>query len=201
MRRESALTKIWWAPLDDAGHLALHASVASAVRDHDLHTIAVEGVGRCALIDEDVLLQPLDAHVDGARRGHVGHALVVGQVFLREAVFLARALLDDPLLEEPSEDLERLAPPLLRGAARDRGELLERELVVGELAEEVQDDRCPVGRLCAPRSALSGLLFHSLLSICSARRLMKSMPVSMARSSGAKVAVWVRPAAEPTPRR
>ena len=186
--------------LHDARDLALELPVAAAVHDHDLHAVAVQGVGRVALVDEDVVVEPLDAHVDRTPGGHVGDSLVVGQVLLREAVLFAGALLDDPLLEEAAEDFERLAPPLLRGAARDRSQLLERELVVRKLAEEVEDDLRAVGFLRTVGGALVLLLFHCS-SICRARRSMKSMPGSMAPSSGEKVAVCDRPAACPTPSR
>ena len=111
--------------LDDAGDLALHTSVPSAVDDGNLDTVAVEGVGRVALIDEYILLEPLDADEDRARGGHVGDAFVMGQMLPRKAVLFTGALLDDALLEELSENLECLAATLLRGTARDRGELLE----------------------------------------------------------------------------
>ena len=89
---------------DDACDLALHLPVAAAVHDDHLHAVAVQGVGRVALVDEDVALLPFDLHVDRTRGGHVGHALVVGQVGLHQTVFFARALLDDSLFEEASED-------------------------------------------------------------------------------------------------
>ena len=57
-----------------------------------------------ALVDEDVALLPFDLHIDRTRGGHVGHALVVGQVGLHQTVFFACALLDDSLFEEASED-------------------------------------------------------------------------------------------------
>ena len=89
---------------DDPRDLALQLSVAAAVHHHDLDAVAVQGVRGVALVDEDVALLPFDLHIDRTRGGHVGHALVVGQVGLHQAVFFARALLDDSLFEEASED-------------------------------------------------------------------------------------------------
>ena len=186
---------------DDARDLAFEFPVAAAVHHGHLHAVAVEGVGGVALIDENIVFEPFDPHVHRARGGHVGHALVVGQVLLREAVLLPCALLDDPLLEEPPEDFERLAAALLRGASRGRGQVLERELVVGSLAEKIQYHGRPVRLRRASLSAAGVLLFHCLLSICNARRPMKPMPASMAPSSGENEDVWGRPAAAPTPSR
>ena len=89
---------------DDPRDLALQLSVAAAVHHHDLDAVAVQGVRGIALVDEDVALLPFDLHIDRTRGGHVGHALVVGQVGLHQTVFFARALLDDSLFEEASED-------------------------------------------------------------------------------------------------
>ena len=89
---------------DDPRDLALQLSVAAAVHHHDLDAVAVQGVRGVALVDEDVALLPFDLHIDRTRGGHVGHALVVGQVGLHQTVFFARALLDDSLFEEASED-------------------------------------------------------------------------------------------------
>ena len=189
------------APLDDARHLALHLAAARLVGDDHLDTVAVEGVGRIALVDEDILFEPLDADVERTSRGHVGNALEVGQMGVGEAVLAARALLDDALVEEPFEDVERLAAPLLRGAARDRSQVLERELVVGELAEYAQNDGFAVAFSCSSGGACFRLSCHQFSNICRARRFMKPMPTGIARSSGQKVAVWGRPASGPTPSR
>ena len=89
---------------DDPRDLALQLSVAAAVHHHDLDAVAVQGVRGIALVDEDVALLPFDLHIDRTRGGHVGHALVVGQVGLHQTVFFACALLDDSLFEEASED-------------------------------------------------------------------------------------------------
>ena len=185
---------------DDAGDLALHLSVAAAVHRHDLHAVAVQGVGRIALVDENVGFHPLDLHVDRTRGGHVGHALVVGQVLLGEAVFFAGALLDDPLFEEAVEDFERFAAALLRGASRRRSEVFQREFIVGEFAQQAQYDRCAV-RFPGSFSGALVLFFHLFSKICRAMRRMKPMPTSKAPSSGENVAVWGRPAAAPTPSR
>ena len=189
------------APLDDARHLALHLAVARLVEDGHLHAVAVQGVGRMALVDEDILLEPLDADVERAARGHVGDAFVVGQVGVRQAVLAARALLDDALVEEPLEDVERLAAPLLRGASRDRSQVLERELIVGKLPEEAQNDGLAVLLSATLGGAGFRLSCHQFSNICRARRFMKSMPAGIARSSGQKVPVWGRPASGPTPSR
>ena len=186
---------------EDAGDLSFELPVAAAVQDRDLHAVAIKGVARVAWVDEDIVLEPLDAHVDGSRLCHVGYPFVMGPVLLREPVFLARALLDDPFIEEPSENLERLAPTLFRGAARDRGEVFQRELRIGEVPEHVENDLRAVILWAFGGTVL--FLVHGCYfsKICRARRRMNAMPVSMARSSGEKVAVWVRPAAAPTPSR
>ena len=147
---------------DDAGDLALEAVVAAAVDDGHLDAVAVQGIGRVAGVDEDVLVEPLDLDVDRSRLGHAGHTFVVGPVLLREAVLFARALLDDPFVEEPPEDFERFAPALLRGASRDRGEVFERELGVGEVAEHVENDLLATGS----SGAFRGLLLSLVHIVC-----------------------------------
>ena len=189
------------AAFDDACDLALHFPVAAAVHHHHLHTVAVQGVGRVALVDEDIFLLTFDAHVDRPRGRHVRHAFEVGQVLVREAVFLACALLDDAFVVQPSQNFECFAAPLFRGASRGRSQVLEREFIVGELPEKAQDDCRSVGvlrTLC--RALFLCLLFH-FFRICRARRFMKPMPTLIAPSSGLNVAVWGRPAAAPTPSR
>ena len=186
--------------LQDRDDLALGLAAAAALDDDRLHAVAVERRRGVALVDVDVLLHALDPHVDGAALRHVGDALVAGQVAGREAVFFPRALLDDPLVEEAAEDLERLVAPLLRGAARGRGELLEREFVVGKFAQQAQDHRRAVGLGGPFGGAAFGFSVHDSNN-CRARLRMKPMPVSMAPSSGENVAVWGRPAARPTPSR
>ena len=113
------------AAFDDACDLALHLPVAAAVHDDHLHAVAVQGVGRVALVDEDIFLLTLDAHVDRPRGRHVRHAFEVGQVLVCEAVFLACALLDDAFVVQPSQDLECFAASLFRGASRGRSQMLE----------------------------------------------------------------------------
>lgn len=151
--------------------------------------------------EKDIFLLALDPHVDGPRGRHVRHAFEVGQVLVREAVFLACALLDDAFVVQPSQNFECFAAPLFRGASRGRSQVFEREFIVGELPEKAQDDCRSVGvlrTLC--RALFLCLLFH-FFRICRARRFMKPMPTLIAPSSGLNVAVWGRPAAAPTPSR
>ena len=88
---------------------------------------------------EDIFLLTFDAHVDRPRGRHVRHAFEVGQVLVREAVFLACALLDDAFVVQPSQNFECFAAPLFRGASRGRSQVLEREFIVGELPEKAQE--------------------------------------------------------------
>ena len=193
------------AAFDDAGDLAFELSVAAAVVDRYFDAVAVEGVVCMAGLDEDVVFEPVDRDICGTRMGHAGHgSLVEGAVLLREPVFFAGALLDDPLVEEPVEDLEGFAPALLRGPARYRSEVFERVLRVGEIPEQVEDDLLavgPSGFFGFPFLFLVHIGLFYLSRIWRARLCMKPIPTSMACSSGAKVAVWGRPAAIPTPRR
>ncbi len=122
------------AAFDDARDLAFALAAAAAVEDDRLHAVAVERVAGVAGVDVEVLLHALDAYVDGTALGHARRAFDMGQVVAGQAVFLAGALLDHALVEQAVEDFERLAPSLLRGAARCGGELLERELIVGRFA-------------------------------------------------------------------
>ena len=173
----------------------------AAVHDDYFDPVAVERIGRVALVDEDVAFQPLDPHVEGAAGRHVGVPLVAGQVAAREAVFLAGAFFDDAFVVEPVEDGQRFASALLGGAARSRREVFERKLIVGEFAQQAQNHRSPVAVFRPFGRTLFFCLFHGSLRICRARLRMKSVPASSARSSGAKVPVWGRPAAAPTPSR
>ena len=112
--------------------------------DDRLDAVAVQGVGRAALVDEDVFRFAFDLHVHRTRGGHFGRTLHAGQMAAAEAVFFACALLDDPFVEEAAEDLERFAAPRLVGASRGRCQVLERELVVREFAEQTDDGRSAV---------------------------------------------------------
>ena len=192
------------APFEDARDLALELSVAAAVDDGHLDAVSVERVARIAGVDEDLLFEPFDRDVDGARLGHAGNSFVEGAVLLREAVLFARALLDDPFVEEPAEDLEGLAAALLRGAARYRCEVFQGKLRIGEVAEQVENDLCAVGAFRPFVGTSLLFLVHRrryFSRICRASLYMNPIPVSMARSSGLKEPVWERPAAVPTPRR
>ena len=138
------------AALDDARDFAFEFPVAAAVDGHHLHAVAVQGVGRVALIDENIVLLALDPHVYRTARRHVGDAFEVGQVLVREPVFLAGALLDDAFVVQASQYFERLAASLFRRAARSRREVFEREFIIGEFTEETQDDCRPVRVFRAP---------------------------------------------------
>ena len=138
------------AAFDDARDFAFEFPVAAAVDGHHLHAVAVQGVGRVALIDENIVLLALDPHVYRTARRHVGDAFEVGQVLVREPVFLAGALLDDAFVVQASQYLERFAASLFRRAARSRREVFEREFIIGEFTEETQDDCRPVRVFRAP---------------------------------------------------
>ena len=138
------------AAFDDACDLALHFPVAAAVHHHHLHTVAVQGVGRVALVDENIVLLALDPYVYRTARRHVGDAFEVGQVLVREPVFLAGALFDDAFVVQASQYFERLAASLFRRAARSRREVFEREFIIGEFTEETQDDYRPIRVFRAP---------------------------------------------------
>ena len=193
------------AAFDDADDLPFGRAAPSRAGDDHLHRVAVEGVDRIALVDEDVLLQLRHPHVDRSARSHVGRARVAGKVPRREAELLAPRRFGDPLREQFFDDPARFAAPLLGGAARGRGEVLERELAVGELAEEFYDSGFAVDLALLFRS-VRPFGFRVVFSchdfeICRARSVMNPMPLSIAPSSGLNSAVWVRPAAAPTPSR
>ena len=181
----------------DAHDLAFVGAAAARAGEHHLHGVAVEGVERVARIDEHVLFAPLDADEDRTGRYGLRRARHAGQVAGREAVLLAPAGFEHPFGHEGLHGLARGAASLLRGAARGRCQVLERELVARVVAEQISYE------LFAVRAVSRVLLFFSCHDSRNlrARPCMKPMPVSIARSSGAKCAVWVRPAAVPTPRR
>ena len=182
--------------LDDGDDLALLRAVFRDVHHDHLHLVAVQGIGRIALVDEDLLLLSLDLHVDRAAGGHLRNARQAGAHLSAQAVFEAGALLHGPLFEQPLQDIGRFAAAFARVAARGGGEVLEGELVIRKFPQQIQDHG-----LTVVRPAGLFLSFCHCFRKFKASRFMKSMPVCMAPSRGENEAVWVRPAPGPTPSR
>ena len=165
--------------LPDGRDLAFELAVAAAVHHHHLHAVAVQRVERIALIDKDILFESLDLHIDRSVRGHLRQTLVVGQVAVSEAILPAGALLDHPFVVETIENQQRLAATIAVGTSRCGGEVFEREAVVRELAEEVDNQRCAIAV-----ATLFLLLFHRFNSSSVSATIMPA-PIGRTSSEGA----------------
>ena len=96
------------AALQNLGNLALQTTVTTSVHYDHLDTVALQCPHRIALMDKYILFQPLDLDVDRAAGNHIAHTLVVGQVAICQTVFMTGALLDNPLVVEAIQNLQRL---------------------------------------------------------------------------------------------
>ena len=182
---------------DDAQDLAVELALAGGAGDDEFDPVAVERIGRVALIDIDVAVEFVRADVHRARGDHLHHPDMAGKLAAAETVFVPFAHLRDPLGRQPVEDFTGLCAAVGARSARGGGQVAEGEFMVRGFAQQMQDERCAVGG----NGCFLSVSCHVFVNRRRASSCMNPMPHAMAPSSGLKVDVWSFPAAAPTPNR